>query len=34
VTLPQDREWRARTAARVQVLQELEKFLGQHLPRN
>jgi dipeptidyl aminopeptidase/acylaminoacyl peptidase len=34
VTLPQDREWRARTATRVQVLQELEKFLGQHLPRN
>jgi dipeptidyl aminopeptidase/acylaminoacyl peptidase len=34
VTLPQDREWRARTASRVQVMQELEKFLGQHLQRN
>jgi dipeptidyl aminopeptidase/acylaminoacyl peptidase len=33
-TLPGDAEWWVRTSTRVHVLQELEKFLGEHLQRN
>ena len=34
VQLPSDAEWWMRVASRVQVLQELEKFLGEHLRPN